>query len=212
MKGLLNYDGPLMRAITLISDMVILNLLWIITSLPIITIGASTTAAYYACTKRINGKESYIWKDFFKSFRQNFKQATVVWLVWNAAIGLLMFGVEHGIYGDFANIVYPIIFFMFIELGFFIAYVFPIMSRFNVGYRQLIKNTLYMAHRHLLTTLGLAFSLAFVAATIFTFEIGQAVLVVLFLGISFYIYLSSLLFLNVFKKYAPELDSDENTH
>ena len=58
-----------------------LNLLWIVCSLPIFTIGASTTALYYASLKLVRDEESHIGAQFFRSFKENFKQATVLWLI-----------------------------------------------------------------------------------------------------------------------------------
>ena len=55
-----------------------LNLLWFICSLPIFTIGASTTALYYTSLKIVRGEESYVGPTFFRAFRENFRQATVL--------------------------------------------------------------------------------------------------------------------------------------
>ena len=64
-----------------------LNLLWIITSVPVVTAGASTTALYYCALKLHKDKDISIWKCYWKSFKGNFVQATAVWL------GLLAAGV-----------------------------------------------------------------------------------------------------------------------
>ena len=64
-----------------VADLMILNILCIICCIPIITIGASVTAMYYVTLKMTRNEESYIVRSFFKSFKENFKQATVIWLV-----------------------------------------------------------------------------------------------------------------------------------
>ena len=66
-----------------------LNLFWIICSLPIVTIGASTTALYYSCLKVIRDQEGNVAKHFFTSFRDNFKQSTIIWLIM-LGVGLFM--------------------------------------------------------------------------------------------------------------------------
>ena len=66
-----------------------LNILWLVCCLPIVTIGASTTALYYTSFKIAKDEGSYITTMFFRSFRQNFKQATVIWLIMLAA-GLII--------------------------------------------------------------------------------------------------------------------------
>ena len=58
-----------------------LNLLWFVCSIPIVTIGASTTALYYAALKVVRDEDSHVGAAFFRSFRQNFRQATVLWLI-----------------------------------------------------------------------------------------------------------------------------------
>ena len=63
----------------------LLNILWFICSLPVFTIGASTTALYYASLKVIRDEESHAWTLFFRSFKENFKQATQLWLILLAA-------------------------------------------------------------------------------------------------------------------------------
>ena len=75
------FDNPIMNAIGRIADFIILNVLWVICSIPIITIGASTTALYTVMLKIVKNEEGYIARDFFKAFRENFKQSTAIWLV-----------------------------------------------------------------------------------------------------------------------------------
>ena len=79
--NLFSYDSPFSRFLYFVADIVTLHFLWILYSLPIITIGASTTALYYSCMKRIRTGEGYVTQNFRKSFRQNFKQSTILWIV-----------------------------------------------------------------------------------------------------------------------------------
>lgn len=64
----------------LVYNLVVLHVLWVVYSLPIITIGASTTALYYSCMKMIRTNEGYVHRNFHHSFKQNFKQSTIIWL------------------------------------------------------------------------------------------------------------------------------------
>ena len=76
MNRSLSTDNPIMNFLTIVCDIVILHFLWLLTSLPILTIGASTTALYYTTMKCIRNGQGGVVKLFFKSFRENFKQAT----------------------------------------------------------------------------------------------------------------------------------------
>ena len=93
----LTSDSWLGRFFNLVFDLVIMHLLWIICSLPIFTIGASTTALYYAFMKRARRDEGYIWKNFFHSFKADFKQATIIWLILLGAGAILYTDIRIGL-------------------------------------------------------------------------------------------------------------------
>ena len=88
MFGLFKYDGFVVQICNKITDCICISLLWLVTSIPIITIGAATTALYYAVNNSIRYDRGGIWRSYWRSFRGNFKQATVIWLLL-----LLVYGV-----------------------------------------------------------------------------------------------------------------------
>ena len=79
MSRFFNPDNPVFRFLSAIFDMIFLNVLFILTSLPIFTIGASLTAMYAVLLWREND-EGYLYRIYFSSFRKNFKQATIIWI------------------------------------------------------------------------------------------------------------------------------------
>ena len=79
--GLFNMDSGFARFMNRAIDVLELNILWIIFSLPIFTIGASTCAAYYVTLKMVDEEEGYVGKMFVKAFKDNFKQGTILWLI-----------------------------------------------------------------------------------------------------------------------------------
>ena len=81
LRGLFDLDNPVMRFLSRVADLLVLNLLFILCSIPIFTIGASITALYYCFFKMKDQEEGYLAKRFFKSFKENFKQATIMWLL-----------------------------------------------------------------------------------------------------------------------------------
>ena len=85
-----SYDSKFSQIVLAGCQACLLNLLWVICSLPVFTIGASTTALYYVCIKIVRGEEQYVIPMFFRSFRENFKQATQIWLIM-LPIGVLLF-------------------------------------------------------------------------------------------------------------------------
>ena len=74
-------DNVVTRALTKICDMICLNVIWLICCIPIVTIGASTTALYSVLLKMVKNEEGYIFRSFFKAFKENFRQSTVIWLL-----------------------------------------------------------------------------------------------------------------------------------
>ena len=77
----MNPDGRVMSFLARLGDMFILNILYVVCCIPIITIGAATTALYYNTLKMAENRESYVWKEFLRTFKENFKQATVIWMI-----------------------------------------------------------------------------------------------------------------------------------
>ena len=74
-------DSKFYEVVSKIADLVILNLIFVLCSLPIITIGASTTALYGVTKKMAGNREGYILKNFFQLFKENFRQSTVMWII-----------------------------------------------------------------------------------------------------------------------------------
>lgn len=76
MSNLINPDNRVMQFITKLADTVFLNLLWLIFSLPIVTIGASTTALFTVTERMVRDEEGNLWKGFLQAFQANLKNAT----------------------------------------------------------------------------------------------------------------------------------------
>lgn len=81
MSGLFNADGKLFRFFDQVANCVILSLFWVAFSLPIITIGASTSALYYAMHNAVKLNAGHLIPTFWKGFKENFKKATILWVI-----------------------------------------------------------------------------------------------------------------------------------
>ena len=95
LSGLFNYDNPVWRFIGKFWDVLIVNILWGICSVPVFTIGASTTAMYYVTLRLARDEDGYTIRSFFKSFKENFKQATIIWLIFLLVGALLGFDLYY---------------------------------------------------------------------------------------------------------------------
>ena len=95
MGGFFNYDNPVWRFVGRIWDLFILNLLWVICSIPILTFGASTTAMYYCTLKIAKDRDSGgMFTMFFHSFKDNIKQSTLIWIIMALTGGILFFDIK----------------------------------------------------------------------------------------------------------------------
>jgi len=205
MSGFFGQDGIFNKIGSGIADMMILGLLWTLASLPLVTMGAATTAVYYVNTKKASGKDAYLWRDFWQAFRRDFLLSTAVFLTLGAILTLLVFNILNmGLVEVFGNFVLVLHFFILAELAFVALYAFAIISRFQMGYVQIFKSAFLMANRHIFTTLS---NLVLLAAIILLSWGVMPILGVFAMGI--YSYYSSFLIVRIFKKYRPDLDPDE---
>jgi uncharacterized membrane protein YesL len=145
-------DGLPYKVATVIYNLMALSFLWFIFSIPIITIGASTTALFYVVGKIIRGENYELYKGFWKSFRLNFKQATIIWLIMIFTAYLLftnIIGVRALQLGKFFLYMQYI---LFVELLIIFIYIFPILSRYHMTVFNCFKMSIYIGNRHLLTS------------------------------------------------------------
>lgn len=209
-------DGPFISGLSKMADIFILNLLFILCSLPVFTIGASCTAMYYVTLKMVKDEESYIAKSFFKSFKQNFKQGTVIWLIM-AAIGTVIYLDSKVMNGDYAGVVVPdgmakvmsvIIMASAILYAFTFSFVFPVLARFDNTVKNTIKNALIMSIRHLKSTIFIV--IIDVLPLIVIYFVPRA-LILVFFALAICAYCNSYFFVKIFKLYMPEenIVSDE---
>lgn len=175
MTDLFNVDGPVLQFVNKIVYSVYLNILWFVCCIPIVTIGASTTALFYVTLKMAKNEEGNITKSFFHSFKDNLKQGTKIWLI------LLSLGIILGIDGYVLyHIRFENIFWTLCMAVFFVAaaayaivlmYIFPLLARFDNTVGAMFKNALFIGIRFLFCTVLMAviyFVMLLVIIRIFT--------------------------------------------
>ena len=208
MSRFFNPDNPVMEFIAKIFDLVILNLIFIFSCVPIITIGASTSALSYVTLKMVRGEDPYIWRNFWKSFRQNFKQGTLVWIF--SILIFIFFGMDFYIINSQNTSLFAVVRILLwivcaVALSVFL-YVFPVISHFVCTTKQALKNALLMTFGHLPYTLmmlalaGLLLFLCSSSSKLF------AMIVVLsgICGFSVVSFVYSIMFDRIFQKYVSE--------
>lgn len=213
MRDFFNFDGPFFTVINRLGDLILLNVLWLICCLPIVTIGASTTALYFETMKLAENNEGYIVRNFFRSFKQNFLQSTVIWIV----LAVTGFGVGYFLYNMLFHseamsatsqlIAFSFVLMLCIIYAFIFVYVFPLQSKFVNKIKYTVKNALILGIRHLPMTVIL---IASYAIAIFCFlKFSFLLPVFLLIGVAAIAYGQSFIFNKIFYIYINKDKTEE---
>lgn len=202
MKKIFKSDSPIMKALTIAADLLILNLLTMVLCIPIITMGPAVTAMNDIVIHIVRGEEGYTVKPYFQSFKANFKQGMILGLIPVAAAGIL--------YLDYlaARMYIPIMRAPIIAIGVIILaiafYAFGMLARYENTLRGTMKNAAMLAVGNFPRTLFMvvcAVGLWLVCIHFYQFGIP----ILLLFGLSLPCYVNILLLNGVFRK----LDGEE---
>lgn len=201
----LNLDSPLMQGLGKMADLMWLNVLTLICCIPIVTIGASLTAMNYMALKIARNEECYIARGFFKSFRENFKQATLIWLILLAAILILAgdFLIMRTSDMEFGVIFQGVITAIAVLLVFTMMYVFPVLAKFENSVFRTLKNAFLMSLMQFPRTL-LMIVMYIIPVVVFLFVVQLMPLSLLF-GLSVPAWGSAKLYSKFFKKLEDQI-------
>lgn len=202
MKKLFSMDNPLMKALSIAADLLILNIFTLVLSLPIVTLGPAFTAMNDIVIHLVRGEESYIVKPYFKSFAENFKKG--------ALVSLILVGSAAFLYLDYlAAVTYiPIMRVGIIAIGVLILaisfYVFALLARYENTFGGTLKNAAALAVAYFPRTLFMVVcTVGMWVICIHFYRFGVPIL--LLLGFSLPCYVNILLLNGVFRK----LDGEE---
>lgn len=155
MSGFFSLEGGLFSAMGKIFDIMFVSLLWLVFSLPIVTIGASTTALYYTTAKVIRRERGYLFGEFWRSFKENLLSG-VIYSVIIIAICLLFyfnFQVINKVDSTITTILFYVYWVMMYLVFSCVVYLFPVLSRFNLKRVEMVKMSLLLSMKHLPNTL-----------------------------------------------------------
>ena len=213
MNGLFAPNSRFMRYLNRFADLMILNLLFLLTSIPIFTIGASLTALYSVCFRLGTDREDSTFRDYFAAFKENFRQATLLFLLlllWlmgtggAAVIFCFMAGWMHYLFVPFAV--------LFIVVVLVASYVFPLLSRFENRTATTLKNAALLSLGYLPRSIIIGainlFPFVLLAVDLLTFlKAGFAWLIIWFSAAA---YCNCLLLKRVFAPYLEEENDDHS--
>lgn len=218
MRNLLDLEGPFITGLNKFADIIILNIIYLICCIPVFTIGAATTGLYYVMLKMVKNEECYVVKSFFKSFKDNFKQATIIWLILFLSIIVLFLDlrITNGeVAGTFAfsdSITRVMIVMLLVAMVFWAGvtvYVFPVLSKFDNTTKNTLRNALFMCVRHLPWTILILIINILPWVLVY---ISPAAVIVLLISFALCAYVCSYIFNKIFINYIPKeetITSDE---
>lgn len=214
-SGFFNYDNPVWRFIGKFGDLILLNILWIICSIPVFTIGASTTAVYYVTLKLARDDDGYTIRSFFKSFKENFKQSTTIWLIL-LAVGLIL-GIDMYFFVRLfagAGTIRTVMLTVFLAMGIVylavFTYIFPIQARFFNTVKRTFFNAFFMSLRHLFRTIGMLVIDGALIAAGFVFMIPPVLMIFMLFGFPLLAFINSYILAPVFNLYMPKEEEKED--
>ena len=207
MFSFLSPDSKFMQAVSRFADIAVLNLLFLLTSLPVFTVGAANAAMYTLTFRMVRGREEPLVKSYFRAFRANFRQGTTLWLLFLlAAVPALVYldrfyqaeGMLHYLFLPFFSV--------FLLAVFLAVWAFPWVSQFHNSTAEILSNALLLAIQNLPRTLALAAIHLFpLGLFLFSYDFF---LKISFLWVALYFaaaaYLSTAILWKVFKPYYPE--------
>lgn len=206
MKKIFRSDSPIMKALTIAADLLILNLLTMVLCIPIITMGPAVIAMNDIVIHIVRGEEGYTVKPYFQSFKANFKQGMILGLILVAAAGIL--------YLDYlaAQMYIPIMRAPIIAIGVIILaiafYTFGMLARYENTLRGTIKNAAMLAVGNFPRTLFMVIcAVGLWLICIHFYQFGIPIL--LLFGLSLPCYVNILLLNGVFRKLDGEEDQED---
>lgn len=204
MGALFSPDSKFMQAMGRIGDLAVLNLLFLVSCIPLITVGAASAALYTVCFRMGTDREQGLVRSYFQAFRENFKQGTIVWLVLALflAAGVLNTLLFYALEG-MLHFLFLLTAVLLVLAVLMFSYAFPLMSQFSNDTRSTLKNSLFLSLGYLPRSLPVAalnvFPLMLALLDLYLFlHVG---FLWIFLYFSSAAYLNSLLLKKVFAQY-----------
>ena len=204
MKGLFNPDNFIIRGINRFGSIWWINILWLVCSLPIVTIGASTTALVYSCIK-LKNNEGYVTSNFFKSFKENLIEGTIIWIIYLLlgvlmGVALIFWNRQEG-FGAILAWCIDVVLILFYAIS--LLYVFAILDVFKNGIVKTIKYSVLVAGDNIKATIVMSIFVMGVILINLT-SVLAVNLITINVGVGLVAYVLSYYYNDIFVKYGVE--------
>ena len=207
MNNIFGENGFVYRVVNKLVDLLVLNVIYIVSCLPIITIGAANTALYTLTLKMCKNQEGYIFREYWKTFRMNLKKSTVIWCIFLALFVLL--GIDFWIVFSLSfsdsirKVMQVLLCAVFLLAVMIFSYVFPLIAVFENTIQHYLKNAVIISMTRIGYTIIIVI-LNMIPLMFFLFGgkwLTMALRVFVLVGWAMIAYLNSFLLNKVFERY-----------
>ena len=207
-------ENIVVRVLNKLADLLILNLLFLVTSLPVFTIGAGLAAMYTVSLRSVRYGDGYVAKVYFQAFRRNFRQATAAWLLCLAALVLLFFDIRFWsaagtVFGGLARGALVLSYGIAILFWIVAMWLFPVIAKMDDKLSVQIKNAAKMVFGYFFPYTAVCLAIQGFAVFAAVYNTGALMILAVF-GIAGVSYICSFFFYRVFAKMINEEPFDEN--
>ena len=206
MGKLFNLDSPILRVLGTLADMCLLNIMTLICCLPVFTAGASITAMHYVLLKMVRNEEGYVWKDFWKSFKENFWQGMAIGSI--LLIFVAFFLVDCYIFkGMVETVSVPMLaiagaFALFLYMIY--LYAFPLLAHFHNTVLGTIKNAFFVGVMAFPQTILMMIVTAL--PVVLVYQYAQILPLIIMFGLTAPAYFCAWMYSKTFKKIEPKTE------
>jgi uncharacterized membrane protein YesL len=207
MKRFFQLDNPVWKFIGNLADFFVLSVLWYLSCIPVVTLGCGTSAMYYVTLKMADNQEGYTIRSFLKAFRRDWKQCTLIWLIFLGGGLVITIDLYWCLLQD--SLVSRALFITFILVAIIyllcLTFIFPLVARCDNTIKRLLGMCFVISLKNFLPILSaIVVTMAFFMLGVFVFP------PVLLVAPGLSAYLNSFLFQRVFEKYHLNLPDDSN--
>lgn len=216
MDRIFNMDNKFFVFMGRVADLILLNLYFVVSCIPIITIGPALTALHYITMKMAKNEESYIFRGYVKSFKENFKQGVIIHLIMSVTAILLFLDMRlvNNMTGNIARVLYCL--FLAIGVLYFMIwlYIYPILAKFYNTIRNTFTNAFLMSIRHLPYTILMGLITIAPIAMLFLPSaqlVNYLILIFILCGFSLIAFCNAFLLVRIFSNYIPKEEEETGT-
>ncbi len=199
--GLFSPDGVLARFLNTLGNLIVLNILTLICCIPVFTAGAAMTALYTMVMRMVRKEDGKIISGYFHAFKDNFKQATILWLIFGGLIAFMTFDIWllRSITGTFGTVYRVVLFVIILIFAMVLLHIFAVLARFDNTIKNTAKNALLFCVGKL-PQAALMLVLTLIPAILLTVSY-RFISVDFLIGLSGPAYLAAIYFADLFKNY-----------